>query len=276
MILLHRLYAHHFKQLVDVALHLPEQGTILIEGHNEAGKSSLFEAVFFALYGQSLISERDYRLEHLRHYEAEALEVELDFSIDGRRFSVARRIGKNHTVKLIAPTEDGEMETISIRSEVNRRLQEELRLSADALLNTCFVEQKRLERLEDLNAEARKTTINELLNLRVLTDLEKEFKITREDHDHLQALKGCVGVARLDNELPTLQEAAQAAQRCLLFAQLCRLWACGEQLQAEMAAAQEQQEKIKNQRAQIAQELARCSLLNARIDAVNSVLPLRV
>ena len=275
MILLHRLYAHHFKQLVDVTLHLPAQGTVLIEGHNEAGKSSLFEAVFFALYGQPLISERDYKLEHLRNYGAEALEVELDFSIDGRRFSVARRIGKNHTVKLVAPTENGEAETISIRSEVSRRLHEELRLSAEALLNTCFVEQKRLERLEDLNAEARKMTINELLNLRVLTGLEAEFKITREDRDFLQSLKGRLSVARLDAALPALQEREQQSVRCLLFTQLCEVRARWEQLQRQIAVALEQQAHVKEQRAHVTRDLECHADLKARLNALDSDLKLR-
>ena len=49
MILLHRLRTHFFKQLAQVSIEFPERGTVLIEGLNEAGKSSLFEAVFFAL-----------------------------------------------------------------------------------------------------------------------------------------------------------------------------------------------------------------------------------
>src|SRR4029079_10525787 len=103
MILLHRLYAHNFKQLTDVSLKFPQSGTILIEGSNEAGKSSLFEAVFFALYGRALLAERDYQLTDLRHYGTDALHVELDFSISGRPFSLTRRVGKSHTAKLVCP-----------------------------------------------------------------------------------------------------------------------------------------------------------------------------
>ena len=42
MITLKRLKAHNFKGLTDVDLTFPDRGSILIEGHNEAGKSTLF------------------------------------------------------------------------------------------------------------------------------------------------------------------------------------------------------------------------------------------
>ncbi|MBI3965011.1 MAG: AAA family ATPase [Chloroflexi bacterium] len=55
MILLKRIAAHNFKQLRDVDLTLPRSCRVLVEGLNEAGKSTLFEAVHFALYGRGLV-----------------------------------------------------------------------------------------------------------------------------------------------------------------------------------------------------------------------------
>src|SRR5438132_8288911 len=57
MITLKRLEANNFKSLRSVTLVFPEHGTVLIEGHNEAGKSTLFEAVYVALYGKPLLGE---------------------------------------------------------------------------------------------------------------------------------------------------------------------------------------------------------------------------
>ena len=84
MILLHRLITQNFKQLADVQLTFPERGSILIEGHNEAGKSSLFEAVYFALYGDPLTRVN---IAELKGYGADAMRVELEFSIDGLKRS---------------------------------------------------------------------------------------------------------------------------------------------------------------------------------------------
>ena len=47
MIHIRRLTAHGFKQLEEVDLALPRRGRFLVGGLNEAGKSTLFEAIFF-------------------------------------------------------------------------------------------------------------------------------------------------------------------------------------------------------------------------------------
>src|SRR5439155_25724520 len=111
---------------------------------------------------------RDFAICDLKSYGADEMRVELDFSIDGQRFSIARRFSKNHTATLVCPVGEGETETITRNRAISERLKAEMRLSAEALLNTCFVEQKGLERLESLDPRARRETVNELLNLRVL------------------------------------------------------------------------------------------------------------
>jgi DNA repair protein SbcC/Rad50 len=55
VITLKQLQAENFKGLCSVDLMFPERGSVLIEGQNEAGKSTLFEAVYVALYGKPLV-----------------------------------------------------------------------------------------------------------------------------------------------------------------------------------------------------------------------------
>ena len=57
MIRLHHLRVENFKVLREVGLVFPDDGSILVEGLNESGKSTLFESIYFALYGRSLVSE---------------------------------------------------------------------------------------------------------------------------------------------------------------------------------------------------------------------------
>jgi DNA repair exonuclease SbcCD ATPase subunit len=276
MILLHRLRTRYFKQLADVSLQFPDKGTVLIEGLNEAGKSSLFEAVFFALYGQPLLSDRDYAIRDLKSYGAEKMDVELDFSIDGRPFALSRSVGTNHTAVLTCPPVDGEAETLRTLSTIRDRLREEMRLSADALLNTCFVEQKGLERLESLNARERRETVNDLLNLRVLTVLEAEYRVARPDEDRLQLLRQRLRIAGLDADLPALKEAARAAQRCLLYSRLLRCEEQLAQLEGWIAAVEARAAEIAGRRASIRTTLDQISRLKARITAIQGDLALRV
>ena len=57
MIILKHLTVEHFRLLRQIDLHFPQRGSILIQGPNEAGKSTLFESIYFALYGEPLSIE---------------------------------------------------------------------------------------------------------------------------------------------------------------------------------------------------------------------------
>jgi DNA repair exonuclease SbcCD ATPase subunit len=274
VILLHRLHAHNFKHLRDVTLYFPESGTLLIEGENEAGKSSLFEAVFFALYGKNLIPDQDYRLIDLKNYGAEQLCVELDFSIEGKRFHVERRIGQNQTASLICPAGEGEIETLRKLKEIEARVGEELRLSPNALLNTCFVEQKKLEQLESLNLADRTRTINELLNLKVFTVMEGEFRETLEDRQQRKQAEERMKAAGLDAELPVLQAAESQAARRRSYAELLGVANGLRRRSAEIAAVQAKLSDVQRRRQEIAGEIERHTSLSARRNALETHLTL--
>ncbi|HEV7234969.1 MAG TPA: ATP-binding protein, partial [Ktedonobacteraceae bacterium] len=61
MIILKHLTVERFRLLREINLHFPQRGSILIQGPNEAGKSALFESIYFALYGTPLTATRDNR-----------------------------------------------------------------------------------------------------------------------------------------------------------------------------------------------------------------------
>ena len=158
MIHLRRLYAHNFKQLQEIELHFPERARILVQGKNEAGKSTLFEAVFFALFGSALVTETGSRsLDDLIRYGIEKAEVELDAAVGARLFKIKRKIvrGKSNTWELDVEQDGVVRDEIRGNAAVNKRLIDELGFDGDALLNTCFVEQKKLEKLEGLSKSKR-------------------------------------------------------------------------------------------------------------------------
>ena len=276
MILLHQLRTRNFKQLAEVTLTFPQSGTVLIEGHNEAGKSSVFEAVYFALYGKPLIGDRDFRLEHLRAYGTDELVVELDFLIDGRPYSVSRRLKGQQRASLILQKEDGTTETINALNEVNRRLVEELGITAESLLNTCFVEQKRLDRLEGQDTRERQVTINELLNLRVLTHLQNEFRVSNQELAFSRTLKGRVMVAKLDDKRSRLEVGVGRAYRCLVYSRLRQSVDQRTQWQQEIDTARVRQAVITERREQITAQFQECVRLRSVLEALKNALPLHV
>ncbi len=208
MIHLKRLYANNFKQLQDLELHFPDHARILVQGKNEAGKSTLFEAVFFALFGAALATETGARgLDDLIGYGMEKARVELDVQADDRVFKIARTIvrGKSNAWELDLARGEA-LEEIRGNAAVNKRLVAELGFDGDALLNTCFVEQKKLEKLEGLNKAKREESLAKLLNLDSLVAIEGDLKIRAEDKQELERLKKRAELADIQHELPTHEE----------------------------------------------------------------------
>jgi len=255
MILLRRLQVRNFKRLAEVSLDFAERGTLLVEGDNEAGKSSLFEAIYYALYGRALLPDRDYKNEELRSYAADEMEVRLEFSLDGREFAVSRKLGRNSTAALECPAPDGGAVLVRGVKPVAGRLQQEMPLSADALLNTCFVEQKKLERLELLNAADRHRTVNELLNLRVLTLLADEFRVTAELRREVESRRQRARIAELDAALPGLEEEEQTARRCLALARLRECLAALVKVQQEIAGTEGRLKEVDGELRQVGDRL---------------------
>ncbi|HEX2185662.1 MAG TPA: AAA family ATPase, partial [Chloroflexota bacterium] len=87
MIILRRLTVAQYKGIQALDLAFPPRGSFLIEGRNEAGKSTLFDAVHFALYGVPLVGD----LAAALHYGAEQMEVRLALEVGGTQLSVWRR-----------------------------------------------------------------------------------------------------------------------------------------------------------------------------------------
>lgn len=205
MIRLKRLYAHNFKQLQEVELAFPDSARILVQGRNEAGKSTLFEAIFFALFGSALASETGARgLDSLIAYETEKARVELDMSCGDRLFKITRTIvrAKSNTWELEICRDGMPPEEIRGNTAVNKRLVAELGFDGEALLNTCFVEQKKLEKLEGLSKAKREESLAKLLNLDAIVDLENDLKIRIEDRQELERLKKRADLAEIQAELP--------------------------------------------------------------------------
>ena len=244
MIHLKRLYAHNFKQLQEIELHFPDSARILVQGKNEAGKSTLFEAVFFALFGSALATETGVRgLEGLIAYETEKARVELDVACGDRLFKITRTIvrGKSNTWELDVGRDGNPPEEIRGNTAVNKRLIAELGFDGDALLNTCFVEQKKLEKLEGLSRAKREESLAKLLNLDAIVELENDLKIRAEDKQELERLKKRAELADIQSDLPTLEQELASVESRL---QLIDLRRAVEGAAEELKAVQQLDTKI--------------------------------
>ena len=193
MILLRRLEARAFKRLDGIDLAFPARGAVLIEGLNESGKSTLLEAIYFALYGAPLVAEGGpAALATLLPYDGRAASVTLTLAVDDTELEIRRTLtpGKlsiSHEARLVARRPGKASEEVYGARAVSDRVRQELHgLDGAALRNSCFVEQDALDRVEALPRSAREDAIASLLGLERLSAAERELKPTAEEEASLK------------------------------------------------------------------------------------------
>lgn len=223
MITLSRLRVRNFKSLRNIDLSFPQQGSILVEGLNEAGKSTLFESVYMALYGEPLVAEETGargrgRFDSAINYRAQEALIALTLDVDGTTVAVERtlRRGRSSDARLLITYPDTTDEEVSGVRAINDRLVQELgNLDKDTLLNSCFVEQKKLSKLEDLSSAARKESLEHLLNLDKLQTLQNEVRVTSQDKVAVQTAQQRLNLAETQSQIPIIERQISTLQRQL-------------------------------------------------------------
>src|SRR2546421_5060224 len=217
MITLKHLTVERFRLLREINLHFPQRGSILIEGPNEAGKTALLESIYFALYGEALtplVSNHHKRtLDDLVLYGASQAKVSLTLSIGDSELSITRSIKRQAggaeqqvSVEVRRPgMPDGD--PITHLTAANECIITELgRIDGETLRNSCFIEQKGLNRLEELPGHEREVTIRRLLGLEKLLSLTEQFKLTPDDEGKLLESTQRLKLAEIQARIPELSQ----------------------------------------------------------------------
>ena len=214
--ILSKLYLKNFKRYREREFEF-SYGLTGIIGKNGAGKSTIFEAIIFALYGETKQSK-----ESIKHSRADAKEevlVTFYFSIDGLEYKIERALkGKALTAKAELYQAD-ELIASSVKG-VNESVTKLLGMSKEAFVNTVFASQKELTALSQLKSDERKKIIRKLLGLeRVDTiekriileirDLNREIKISKE---HLLSQEE---IAKIEETIGVKEQALEAVVKQL-------------------------------------------------------------
>ena len=249
---------------------------MLIEGSNEAGKSSLFESVYFALYGASIAgSEAAEESNRLVRYGANFARVALTLAIDDTRVEVHRAIvpDKPGRAEVVVTRPGIDPESLTELAAVNARIIELLGgLDGDALLNSCFVEQGRGARLEDISGDQREQSIPRLLNLDRLSALETEFTVTAADEAALATATRRRELAEARHELATLEAERAHVDRLLKAIDVrhdLEELASQRQLAAEATA---EQRRLEAERQVALDQLEAADRLRRSLDYVGEIL----
>jgi exonuclease SbcC len=175
------LQAHNFKKLrLNSPVHF-NNGITLISGLNESGKSSVLDAILYALFGH-VTRPRNARNEDLVAYGANEATVILDFEVENRSLRVTRRLHKLRPTRALLEELGADKQPQLVAKGQEKTNEEIVRLlggiTYQEIVSSTVVAQKELDKLIELNKEDRKRVVNAFLNLEsfntVLADLTEE------------------------------------------------------------------------------------------------------
>ncbi|MCO6431221.1 MAG: AAA family ATPase [Deltaproteobacteria bacterium] len=218
-----RLHLKHFRQHGNTAIDF-QPGLTGIIGSNGAGKTSLIEAIAFALYGTKAIRGRVDDLKTRGARKNLQAEAHLTFEHAGQVFRVER---STSDAKLFL---GGEADPCSQGTrEVSDRVTALLGMSYDEYVATFFTEQKGLEFLSGKKgATERERFIVRMMGYDKLERIQEMLRVDRRDkRNHLSGLEAALGtreeienqIKREEAELNPVKEKYEESARVLANAE---------------------------------------------------------
>ncbi len=175
--ILNTLRLSNYKQYSRLELEFRE-GLVGIIGKNGAGKSTIFEAILYCLFGRDEGNKA-----HVRSTFADpkaTVELQLDFSIG----EVGYRVRREFRGKALAVGAEFYKNDVLVAkgvSPVNDELVKVLHMERDAFKRSVFSGQKELSELSDTSGEARKRMVRRMLGLDTLDDAQARVNTDLRD-----------------------------------------------------------------------------------------------
>jgi len=218
---------------------LGENPLFLINGPTGSGKTTILDAICFALYGKTTGDEREGAQMRCDLTSADTLtEVTFEFELAGRRFRVRRMPeqqrpkarGEGTTtqapeaeLKELLPTGGENLIVASKVSEATREIEELTGLTVDQFRQVMVLPQGKFRQLLMADSNEREKIFGQLFQTRIYRRLEESLKtraaeIRRERERQLQLQQGILegadleNIAELEKELAALEPAEKAAR----------------------------------------------------------------
>ncbi|MFY9089185.1 SMC family ATPase [Arcobacter aquimarinus] len=164
-------------------------GLIGIIGKNGSGKSTIFEAILFALYGELRNKGDKEVVRNANALQKDIVSVELDFEIGESIYKIIREF-RGKTLSANAKLYKNEELITTGAKEVTTAISNLTKMSKDAFMHTLFASQKELTSLSNSKPEDRKKMIRKLLGLEKIDFVEKELiEKSRELKREIDAFK---------------------------------------------------------------------------------------
>ncbi|MCL5782622.1 MAG: AAA family ATPase [Candidatus Thermoplasmatota archaeon] len=166
-----------------------DQGVNIIVGQNGAGKSSIIDAIKFALFGD----RRGDSIADLVKRGKDNMTVSLEFSTGGDDYRITRMLtmGKNDVRNRDASLLRNGTEIARTVKEVNSAIEDTLGINKELFRNSVFVEQGEIATLVSEEKAKREETFGKILGLNLLSQYADDLgKLARETEMHAGRFAG--------------------------------------------------------------------------------------
>ena len=182
---LNKLIIRNFKKFrrADVDF---QDGLTGIVGNNGAGKSTIVEAITWALYGNRASSiKRDY-IRNVRSGDSDSVEIRLGLSLGSRELTIYRAMKGKSLIPEANLLLDGQRIATGTK-DVDQRLEEILKISYQDFMKTFYAKQKDLDNLLKEGGSGKREYLLKLLGLDDIK--EKAIEEIRSDRITLEEKK---------------------------------------------------------------------------------------
>lgn len=209
--IIHSLRVSGYQIIGDpIQLIFPESGRIGIYGENESGKSTLMEAVEFALYGlkkgRGAIEEAK---ENIVTWGKEEAKVEVEFSSGKDRYRLSRSLSsRGHHGRLVSAS-GGERNTqtdLTSLTEIESQIEHITGMDRESFTKLVYIKQKDLDALKDLKTK-REQLVDKVMGIEIFDDAAKHVK---EDHGEVDT-----EILKKDVELNPIRKNAKLYEETL-------------------------------------------------------------
>lgn len=233
-------------------LNLKGVHVVLLCGDNGNGKSALFDAMTWALWGKSRAKSDD----DLIHLGEREMEVELEFSVTGQRYRVIRKHTKGSPLRpgqtdlqlQIANSNGFKSLTGDTLRETERKIIEILHVDYQTFINSVFLVQGRADEFSIKQPAQRKQIIADILGLSQYDSFEEKAKsLSRDREMEAGGLKN--SIAEIEAQLADRSKYEMELQKWL--GELTRLEAELKESQMIMSDLRQQKEFLERKQEQL-------------------------
>jgi DNA repair protein SbcC/Rad50 len=173
----------NFRKFKTSTIDFPD-GVTGIVGLNGVGKSTIFEAVAWVLYGSVAARTSSDQIRRESALSSEPCRVELDFIFEENSYRIVREMTGKSLSSSATVTVNGKIAATGAEI-VTSYIQKKLGMDFKSFFTSIFAKQKELNALSSMVASERRPLILRMLGIDSLDDVIKQIKLDRKEKDLL-------------------------------------------------------------------------------------------